>query len=330
METEKKINEISWTWADQISSYKFWGIFLFYIFLLIPNMIINYSFSLFRESLNLNAAQIGTALGIKSFAGLAGFWLAWFMVRSKNHFIIFLYSAFIIIGLLLILLIPSVISLSIGFFLIGLGFGAITLAIPTIIAGGRGGSEMFVVSFGLITFFEVVAWTSSSGLIGSLSGILNNPKLPIIIAIISSLIGTILLIPVKSTLFNCSPPERKFSLTPTFREPFVLVLLCLIPLYNIYYIIYLSYRFHGEVNSINPTQNILSPRAAAWCTLFLSVVAPIITCSLNSNLIPKITDHGKPTHYRNWSIILWSFIFVPISYALIQSNMNKIINQDVK
>ncbi len=62
----------------------------------------------------------------------------------------------------------SIISLSIYFFLIGLSFGAISLAIPTIISGGKGGSEMFVVSFGLITFFEFVAWTSFSGLFGIL------------------------------------------------------------------------------------------------------------------------------------------------------------------
>jgi len=326
METQKKTNEISWTWADQISSYRFWGIFLFFIFLLLPNIIMNYSFSIFRENYGMSSNQIGTALAFKSFAGFGGLWLAWFMVRMKNHYLLFLFSGLTIIGLLLILLMPSIVSLSICFFLIGLSFGAISLAIPTIISGGRGGSEMFVVSFGLITFFEFIAWTSFSGLFGILFEFLSTPKSYIIIGLVASFIGTILLLPVKADLFNNPPPERKFFLTPTYREPVTVALLCLVPIYNIYYIIYLSYRFHGEVNEINPTQNILSPRAAAWCTLLLSILSPIIVSSLNTCLTSKLKENNATKFYKNWVIILWSFIFLPISYALIQSNMNQLLH----
>jgi len=132
------MNESPWTWADQISSYRFWGIFLFFIFILLPNVFLNFSYPIFTEQLNLSASQIGTALSIKSIAGFGGFWLAWFLVRLKNHFLLYLYSAFIIIGLLLVYFIPTSVSIAIGFFLIGLGFGAVALSIPAIIAGGRG------------------------------------------------------------------------------------------------------------------------------------------------------------------------------------------------
>jgi hypothetical protein len=329
MEIEQKTtNEISWTWADQISSYKFWGIFLFFIFLLIPNVIMNFSFSILREYFGISVTQIGTALAVKSFAGFGGFWLAWFMVRMKNHYLLFLYSGFTIIGLLLFLLVPSIISLSICLFLIGLSFGAISLAIPTIISGGKGGSEMFVVSFGLITFFELVAWTSFNGLFGGLFEILNTPKSFIIIGLIASVIGTILLIPVKAELFNIQPQERKKFLTPIHREPVIVALLCLVPLYNIYYILHLSYRFHGEVNQIKPTQDILSPRAAVWCTLLLSILSPIIVSSLNTNLTSKLKENNATRFYKNWIIIFWSFFFIPISYALIQSNINQLLHNN--
>jgi len=327
METEKTTaNEVSWTWADQISSYKFWGIFLFFIFLLIPNVIMNFSFSIFHEYYDMSSTEIGTAMAFKSFAGFGGLWLAWFMVRMKNHYLLFLYSGFTVIGLLLILLMPSIFTLSICFFFIGLSFGAISLAIPTIISGGKGGSEMFVVSFGLITFFEFVAWTSFSGLFGSLLDILHTPKSYIIIGLVSSLIGTILLLPVKAELFNISPPIRKRFLDPTRREPIIVALLCLVPLYNIYYILHLSYRFHGEVNQIKPTQEILSPRAAVWSTLFLSILSPIIVSSLNTNLTSKLKENNSTRFYKTWAIILWSFIFIPVSYALIQSNMNQLLH----
>ncbi len=325
MEKEKiSTNEVSWTWADQLSTYKFWGIFLFFIFLLIPNVIMSFSYSIFRESYGMSTSELATAMTFKSFAGFGGFWLAWFMVRMKNHYLLYLFSSLTIIGLLLLLLTPSIISLSISYFLIGLSFGAIALAIPTIISGGKGGSEMFVVSFGLITFFELVAWTSFSGLFGWLFDILNNPKSYIIIGLVSALIGTILLLPVKAELFNIPPPERKNTLAPIHREPVLVALLCLIPIYNIYYILHLSYRLHGEVNQINPTQNILSPRAAVWCTLFLSILSPIIVSSLNTSLIIKLKENNAPKFYKTWAIILWAFIFTPISYALIQSNLNQL------
>lgn len=323
MEKEEiSTNEVSWTWADQISTYKFWGIFLFFIFLLIPNFIMNFSYSIFRDSYGMSAIEFGTAMAFKSFAGFGGFWLAWFMVRMKNHYLLYLFSSFTIIGLLLLLLTSSIIALSISYFFIGLSFGAIALAIPTIISGGKGGSEMFVVSFGLITFFELVAWTSFSGLFGSLYDILNSPKSYIIIGLVSSLIGTILLLPVKAELFNVPPPERKKTLAPIHRQPVIVALLCVVPLYNIYYILHISYRLHGEVNYFNPSQNILSPRTAVWSTLFLSILSPIIVSSLNTNLIIKLKDNNVPRFYKTWAIILWSFIFIPISYALIQSNLN--------
>lgn len=322
------MNESPWTWADQISSYRFWGIFLFFIFILLPNVFLNFSYPIFTEQLNLRASQIGTALSIKSIAGFGGFWLAWFLVRLKNHFLLYLYSAFIIIGLLLVYFIPTSVSIAIGFFLIGLGFGAVALSIPAIIAGGRGSSEMFVVSFGLITFYELVVWSSFSNLYGWFFTILNGYRAWILIALIGACIGTILLIPVKATLFNSTPPKREFSLTPRFREPVVVALLCLVPLFNIYYIIRLSYRYHGEVNTINPTQNILSPCSAAWCTILLSVLMPVMTASLNQSLICKLTEDGKLNYYRNWAVILWTILFVPVSFALIQSNMNKLIGQN--
>ncbi len=325
METKgKTTDEIFWTWADQLSSYRFWGILLFLFFTMIPNVTM-WLVSIFKEDFGMSTSQFATALSFKSFAGFGGLWLAWFMVRVKNHYLLFLYSFFTLIGLLIILLIPSIVSISIGFFLIGLSFGAISLAVPAIISGGRGGSEMFVISFGVIAFFEVVASTSLNPLILSLLDIFHTPKSYIIICLVSSLTGTILLLPVKAELFNIPPPERKKFLTIIHREPVIVALLCLVPLFNIYYILHLSYRLHGEVNQVNPTQHILSPRAAVWSTLFLPIISPIIVSSLNTNLTIKLKENNARRFYKTWVIILWSFIFIPLSYALIQSNMNQLI-----
>ena len=328
METENKSsNQIPWTWADQISSYRFWGIFLFFLFSLLSTTILFFFGYEYIKEFGNSYIEASTILSILDYAPFGGLWLAWFMVRLKNHFLLYLYSALTIIGLLLILFIPSGASFTIGFFFIGLSFGAIILAVPAIIAGGRGGSEMFVVSFGLIFFFERFAYANFQEYYQLLVTIVGSPKGIILEQIILVLIGTLLLIPVKAKLFNSSPRKREFSLTPKSREPIVVVLLCLIPLFNIYYFIHIAYRYHGEVNAIHPTQNILSPRAAAWCIILLSVLSPVMMASLNGSLTAKLSKDNNSGYYKNWAVILWSILFLPISYALIQSNINKAIKE---
>jgi len=55
---------------------------------------------------------------------------------------------------------------------------------------------------------------------------------------------------------------------------------------------------------------------------------PVMTASLNQSLICKLTEDGKLNYYRNWAVILWTILFVPVSFALAQSNMNKLIGQN--
>ncbi len=328
MEQETPLtHNTSWTWADQISTYRFWGLALFLLFLLTPSTIVNLSVTLLRNTYDVGSDGFSIALAIKPFASLGGLWLAWFLARSKHHYFLFLFSGFTIIGLLLMLLTPSIIILSISFFLIGISLGAITLSIPTIIAGGKGGKEMFVVSFGLITSLELITQTFSHGIFMNMFSIFDTPiQTYVITGVVSVLLGVALLLPVKKDLFDIPPPPRNKTLTPKHRKPWLVALLCLVPGYNIYYIFHLAYRLHGEVNHVNPTRNILTPKAAVWTALFFSVLYPIIVASLNTNLITKLKEDNAQTFYKNRVVILWSFIFVPISYALIQSNLNRLIH----
>ncbi|HEY3402589.1 MAG TPA: hypothetical protein VGK59_04320 [Ohtaekwangia sp.] len=317
----------SWTWADQISSYRFWGLAFFFIFLLVPSMIVNNSITIFSREYGMSGTQIGAIFSFKAFSGFFGIWLAWFLTRLKNHYLLFLYAGIVLSGLGLIYMMPSVISFTIGFFLIGLGFGAIALAIPAIISGGRGGSEMFIVSFGLISFFESLSWVGFSSLFGSLIDIYSTVQGCMSVGMVSAVAGILFLLPVKSDLFYQAPPERNFSLTPTSREPATVALLGFIPIYNVYHMLNLTYRFHGEVNTLNPSRNLLSPRAAVWCSLLLFILSPIIIASVNTTLVSKLKENGATDYHKNWSVILWSFILLPVSFAFIQSNMNQLLTQ---
>jgi hypothetical protein len=322
---QNSTNEISWTWADQISSYKFWGLCFFFLFLTLSNVVVNTTFSLCNKELGITIEKVGILHLIKTLASLVGFWLAWFLVRMKNHKLLYLFSSLTILGLLLIYSIPSLLTLSVCSFLVGLSFGAIVLSIPTLISNGRGGSEMFVISFGIITFFEVTFPFLSY----MLPALLLSYKAYILISIAFAVIGSLLLIPIKGDIFNTNPPIREFAFSPIFRNPTQVALLSIIPIFNIYYFVYLTYRYHGEVNSINPSQNILSPGAAAWFIILIPLLYPVIMSSLNDSMLPKLLNNSGQKFYKTWVIILWAFIFLPVSFALIQSNMNALIKSEV-
>ena len=315
----------AWTWAEQVSTYRFWGLFLFFLLFFTIQVLSSHSILFLSGYADLDTEQISVFVALLSSSGFAGIWFAWFAVRLKNHYLLFLYGGITIIGLLLGLLIPSPTSLIFAGALIGLGIGATWLTVPSIIAGGRGGAEMFVVSYSLVIFFDRLIPYATLPLF---AGFLDKEENFFILSLVLAFLGIAFLIPVKSRLFYTPPPEKKEGthFVPTYRAPWKVALLCLIPVYNIYYTVYLSYRLHGEVNTIHPSRTTLSPRAAAWCTLLLGIILlPMIAGSLNSNLVSKIISLGKNSYHKSWVVIACSFIIVPVSFALLQANLNKCI-----
>ena len=158
MKTEDSTSaEINWTWADQISSYRFWGPCLFLVCLIFAsNLEIDYSINLLKK-INLDPGNFGTLLAIKNLCLLGGIWLAWISVRIRNFQFLHLFSLLIIVGLMLIYFTPSLITLIIFNSLAGISMGAILIVVPVIIFGGRRGREMIFVSFGILMFFETIS-----------------------------------------------------------------------------------------------------------------------------------------------------------------------------
>ena len=334
--TKNALPGTPWTWADQISTYRFWGLLFFTIFLLVPELWINMYLMIFlTDTVGISVPTAGIFFAVKSFSIFIGIWLAWLTIRMKNHYLLYLYSFLVLAGLLLLYLVASSasgLSAKVFFGIIaslffGLTFGALILTVQAIISGGRGGSGMFVISYGLILCYILSDDISIPNRLTSIYELLDNARDIILFLLGFVIIGTLLLIPVKAILFNGDPPKREFGLTPKYRNPWIVLLLCLVPGFNIYYIIHLYYRYHGEVNTIYPSQNILSPRAAVWCTILLITLflGPAMLSSLNTSLTDKLTAEGNQKFYKNRMVILWAFLCLPISFALIQSNLNTAI-----
>ena len=257
---------------------------------------------------------------------LLGFYLAWPTIRWKTKPMLIFAGVLQLLGILLIT-IPGLALMAplrlTGAILLGIGSGVITLAIPSVIIGGRGGAETFVLSFGIVLALTSIGEMYSPLPIGKLLDTVGSSVLRETTAIMLFL-GLLFLLPVKSSLFSGPPPQRDHPLVPTYRPPVSVALLNLLPFYWLYWL----YRAHGEVASLVPWRNILSPLAAQVASVFsLTILEPIILTTLNDALNKHATELGQPLYRASWVIFLWAFLFPPIAMALVQSTMNRVISE---
>ena len=311
----------SWTWADLISTYSFWALLVLYLLSAVSTAMLNSYLPLFlvnRVGVQISAS--GMLFGLMSMGSLAGFYVAWLAARWKTIPMLIIAGLLQLLGGLLITvpaLASTTISLWLGSFLLGLGSGAIMLAIPAVISGGRGGAEVFVISFGIVLALTRIGQLYAPALMGRFLTLYGYISLPVMM-VICFLMEVLLLLGVKSSVFNAAPPQRGHPLPPTRRSPLNTALLCLIPFYWLYWL----YRAHGEVTSMAPSRSILSPRAAVLAGIFIPfLIHPIILISLNDALNQQAV---KP--YRaSWVIFLLSVVCLPAAIALIQSSMNEVM-----
>lgn len=336
---EKNTASITWTWADQISSYRFWGLLLFYILSIgvyssLYPVIINY---FYNSNFGIQIYDNNLFSVVRPVGVLIGFLLAWIAIKTKRLVALYFCS---VIGL---------VSLAVSFFIIDhLPVGtiinittivmniiaiisiAILIIVPSIIAGGRRDSQMFVISFGILILYNSLSLAG----FGALSAfsiqwikeyIIYTPTQLFLLLAAPLVLSIILLIPVKSELFSGAPPERGRTLPPKKREPILVVLMALV--FPAVYFLYWLYRMHAEIRFLNNTPKLLSPRASVWISLFVPLIGPIIFAALNDclNESPEFSKEKfkRPTAH----VILWSIFFYPIGMAMIQANLNRCIEK---
>ncbi len=312
----------AWTWADQISTYRFWGILVFFFASTLSLSALTAFLIIYLEgAFGLPASKSAILLSILAIGGLLGFYIAWIAARSKTKSWLILFGMLQLFGGLF-LTVPGLASISwirvSGAFMVGLATGAITLAVPSILAGGRGGMGAFVVVFGMMIFFSRLGELQNYATLGALWDTVGNIALPVVITTFM-LLGLIFLLPVKSTLFQAAPPERGYSLPPSDRHPFLVALLCFVPFYWLYWL----YRAHGEVASIAPTRSILSPTGAVLACLFVPLITPIVLVSLVDDLNQPARDLGKPAFKNAWAVFIGGLIFFPLAAGFVQYDLNK-------
>lgn len=316
-------NPTSWTWAEQISTYRFWGLLLFYLLSAMSTAMLTGFLPLVLEN---EREKAGLLIAVIAVSSLPGLYLAWAAVRWKTVPVLLFAAVLHVIGELL-LTTPHATSITplhwAGAALFGIGSGIIILVVPSVIAGGRGGAAAFTVAFGILltvarlgeAYAPILmgrAWENSGPLV--FRGVTNT----------FTIASLIFLLPVKHALFNSTPPKRGKSLPPTEQAPIVVALLALVPFYWLHWL----YRSHGEIKSLTASRAILSPLASVLISLFAPIfIYPIIMTSLIDALNQSAADAGKPRYRRPWAIFLWSLFFPPAAMAFIQSSMNRVMGE---
>lgn len=319
------VSRVSWTWADHISTYRFWGLLIYYLLSLGSFAMFSSFLALYlNNSIGIEISEIGVVNALIALGGIYGFYLAWVTVRWKTVPMLVVAGLIQLAGYIL-LTVPSLASIPavrwIGALLLGLGPGIITLAIPSIIAGGRGGGEVFLLTFGLIFILSRINNMFAPIFVGLVYDQFGTWSLGIpVISVL--LIGLVFLLPVNRSLFREPPGERGYPLSPARHEPVLEAFLCLIPFYWLYWI----YRAHGEVTALAPSRRILSPLGSVLACLFIPyVIYPVVLTTLNDALNDNAAQIGRQPYRASWVICLWAILFFPVAIGLLQSTMNQIM-----
>jgi hypothetical protein len=326
----------SWTWADKFSTYRFWGLVLFYGFWgAAASVQILAENSLLRKIVPhrdyTNSAGIGTFVAFP-----CGIFLAWAAVRWKTVYLLLIFALLYFAGAAMLILAGTAIPgaglgrclVLVGYALTGIASGAIWATVIAVLAGGRGGAEAFFVACALFTLLGQVL---SNGLpllgfsvvIFGADTQVSAVRSLLVVAVLVG-ISVVCLWPVNRDLFNKAPPPRGYTLDPVRRNPLTVALLCLIPVYGVYWVFRWMYRAHGEVASLAPSRSLLSPRAAVG-GCFIPLFPAVLTTTLADAIDQDEVRRGGMPVLRAWAVCLWSLFCFPVAMAMIQAAMNRLI-----
>lgn len=316
--------QTSWTWADQLSTYRFWGVLAFYVCSTAAvGLAATWLHIFLSRDLGLSHRDAGLTWAIISLAGFYGFYLAMAGVWWKTLHMLFAAGALQLAGAVL-LTVPSLAGYAairiVGAIFFGIGAGTALLGVPTILASGLGGAHTFVASFGVVLALSRAVAMWFPYLTGALFDRFGSFALAGI-TVGSIVVGLLFLIPVKPSLFDEPPPPRGRSLRPTRRNPVAVAFLSgLVPFYALYWL----YRAHGEVASLAPSPALLSP----WGGVAAGFVAPLMLMT-NATLIDQLnrraSEQGMAPLRSPLAVFLWTLLFIPVGFGLVQSAINRSI-----
>lgn len=93
----------TWIWADQVSSWRFWGLLIFYLSTVsLVNAALDLEAPVFIQAAGSSTEQYGHMILARQIAAGAGFSLAWIAIKWRPHVTLVILSLLEIGGLALI------------------------------------------------------------------------------------------------------------------------------------------------------------------------------------------------------------------------------------
>lgn len=316
-----------WTWADLVSSYRFWALTLYFALMAGSSTLLTGLFPmLIRQWTQLPYSDLGLVLGAQPVGIFCGLLLAWAASRSRQPDSLYLFAGLFVAGTILVCLGGAAVPvLMLGYFLIGLAAGAITLLLPALIAQATGQVETFVLAFGIFMLLKTLASMLAPMTANFSSGHPLSALHFLLLVATPVLIGTLLLLPLKPRLFAEAPPAREVA--PHLEKPQAPILTFLLTTFVPFYIFFWFVRIHRDVRSYSQSSSLLTPRGAGWMVFLVPFAIPIILsvlCDCVRGLLnERKTSPGIPTG----AVIVASLLFPPLGAALAQSQMNRLIGQ---
>ncbi|HYB62432.1 MAG TPA: hypothetical protein VEH50_13255 [Methylomirabilota bacterium] len=349
----------AWTWADLLSTYRFWGLFLWFV-LTAAGMQYHQLFSFFRltDVMGFTPRLVGTILSVAQGGGLlVALILAWAAIRTRPVLILLITGGLAALAAFAVAAgWPRGLAATVAMlFCLNTGSYVVTLLFPTLVAGALGGYEAFFVAFGVSFLFQYEIGGAMTPLYVSLGASTSvnatTSAWPAYISAGLLLVAVICLIPVKHALFTVEPPPRGRSFAPRYREAFLTALLtAIVP----FYVLYWLYQAHGEAAHLRPSRALLSPRGAVWIAVvvvmfpnMLTILAaallsaqgdeawgiaavPLLALVMYSIMLTTLADHlnlratelGLPRVCRPWAVFLWTMLFAPVAVEVLQSGLN--------
>lgn len=303
--------EQKWSYADLISSYRFWGIIL-YFFALSLSTALHTNTLFFERSMLLSEAS-EQLIKYRSFGVYLGFIPALFACRVKNIYPLYFLGFLHVLSLLLVYTsAESIMFATIGEFLIGLIHGSLLFLIPAYVVSATRSVELLVITLATCTLLRLATFYISLTLL--------NP--PILLPIAFAILSLLVILPAKKQLFHAPPKVRLSSIQePAYASPAITALLCVIPPYLIFWFI----RIHREIRYLKKSPWLMTSRGAGWATVLVPLAIPAISITLNDELIDRLAAEGKETGVRTGWVLFWGLFLPPVATAIIQSKMNRLV-----
>jgi hypothetical protein len=313
-----------WTWADLLSTYRFWGLLVAFVLAgSASELHFFFDFQRFHDSTMDTVEHI---IGITRLIWVPlSLVLAWIAIRTRPKVVLLVVAALAAAAFLTTLIpdSPSMFGLVVESILVPLLSGVMVILVPVLIGGACGSIASILVAFGLAITFDTLAESGVVPLVGSTIDHYGGAAGGWI-GFVLILISIVLLIPIQGDLFTVAPPERGRSFAPVHRDPIVTALLsCFVP----FYIVYWLYRVHGEEAYVKSSRKLLSPRAAAWISvipLIGELMIPFILSTLADHNNEASAASGGERIQRPWAAFLCGLLCLPVGVGLVQASLNKL------